>query len=163
MPTASSTAKNAYSFANNPFSQNAFQNAGTGAYGDLLRMWSEVKAPSFDMSNVADSCRRNVEAVSTANQVLAEGLQNASRRQAELTRNHIETVLRATKDLFGNGSPEINTKKHMELARSLFESSINNAREVSELVAKSSFQALDVINKRTAESLEELTSYAKAA
>ena len=57
-----------------------------------------------------------------------------------------------------NGSPEINTGKQVELAKTLFESSLNNLREVSELVTKSGFEVFDVLNKRATESIEEITA-----
>ena len=66
------------------------------------------------------------------------------------------------KDMLVNGSPEINTGKQVELAKTLFESSLNNLREVSELVTKSGFEVFDVLNKRASESIEEITSYSPA-
>lgn len=135
-------------------------------YADVLKYWGEYKAPqfgSFDAGEALSFGRKNVEAVTAASQTLAEGVQTVARRQAELTRAQVESVLRTTKDMLVNGSPEINTGKQVELAKRVFESSLNNLREVTELVTKSGFEAFDVLNKRATESIEELTGYGQRA
>ena len=135
-------------------------------YAEAFKYWSAYRAPqfqSFDVSEVLNYGRRNAEAVTAAGQSLAEGVQAIARRQAELTRAQVETVLKTTKDMLVNGSPEINTAKQAELAKRVFEASLNNLREVSELVTKSGFEVFDVLNKRATESIEELSSYGQAA
>lgn len=137
--------------------------ATTNPYADMMKFWSDYKAPSmpaFDVNTTLASGRRNAEAVTAAGQALAESYQAIARRQAELARAHVEKVLKGTKDMLVNGSPEINTTKQIELAKSVFESSLNNLREVSELVTKSGFEVFDVLNKRASESLSELNNVA---
>lgn len=134
--------------------------ASQNPYADMMKMWSEYKAPqmpNFDMSQAMACGRRNVEAVSAAGQTMAESVQAICRRQAELARAHVEKCLKTTKDMLVNGSPEINTTKQMELAKTVFESSLNNLREVSELCTKSGFEVFDVLNKRASASIEEMS------
>jgi phasin family protein len=135
-------------------------------YADFFKQFSEFKAPSlqaFDMNQVVGYGRRNAEACSAAGQALAESAQAITRRQAELARAHVEKLLKTTKDMLVNGSPEINTGKQVELAKTMFESQLNNLREVTELVTKSGFEVFDVLNKRASESIEEMTSVASTA
>ncbi|PZP87202.1 MAG: phasin [Azospirillum brasilense] len=133
-------------------------------YAEAMKFWSEYQTPSmnmpsFDVSQAVSFGRRNAEAMTAAGQALSESAQAISRRQAELARQHVEKVLKTTKDMLVNGSPEINTTKQVELAKTMFESSLNNLREVSELVTKSGFEVFDVLNKRASESIEEITAY----
>lgn len=135
-------------------------------FADMMKQFSEFKTPSmpsFDMNNMMNLGRRNAEACSAAGQAMAESAQAISRRQAELARAQVEKLLKTTKDMLVNGSPEINTTKQVELAKTMFESSLNNLREVSELVTKSGFEVFDVLNKRASESIEEITSASSAA
>lgn len=132
-------------------------------YADVLKVWTDAKTPSFDYNSFLTIGRRNMEAASSANQTIVEGAQAVSRRQAELARTNVEQMLRTAKDLLGNGSPEINTTKQVALAKDLFESSLNNLREVSEMFTRLSFEAFDIINKRAAESLDEISSASKTA
>lgn len=130
-------------------------------YADVLKFWSDFKSPqvaAFDVNSVVAFNRRNAEAASAASQAFAESVQNITRRQAELARAQVEKVLKTTKDMLTGGSPEVNTSKQVELAKTIFENSLSNLREVSELATKSGFEVFDVINRRAAEGLDEITS-----
>lgn len=137
----------------------AYQNP----FADMMKQFSEFKAPSFaampnfDMNQIVACGRKNAEACSAAGQAVAESCQAIARRQAELARAQVEKTLKTCKDMLVNGSPEINTSKQVELAKSMFESSLNNLREVGELATKSCFEAFDVLNRRASESIEEIT------
>lgn len=143
----------------------AYQNP----FAEMMKQFSEYKAPnfaslqSFDVNKAMASGRRNVEAASAASQALSESAQAIARRQAELARAHVEKTLKTAKEMLVNGSPEINTTKQVELAKSMFESSLNNLREVGELATKSCFEAFDVLNRRASESIEEITGAAQSA
>lgn len=132
-------------------------------YADYMKAFSDYKTPNFDINQVLSFGRRNAEAFSAASSVIAESAQAVSRHQAESVRSNVEQLLKTAKEMMVNGSPEINTTKQAELAKSMFEASLNSLRSVSEIVTKSSFQAFDVINKRAAESLEEISAFASKA
>ncbi|MBN66913.1 MAG: phasin [Rickettsiales bacterium] len=132
-------------------------------YADMMKAWNQFKVPTFDYNQFASVQQRNMEAFSAANQLVAEGVQTASRRQAELARANMEELLKTTKEMMTGASPEVNTKKQTELAKSLFDSSLSNMREMSEMFAKSGFEAFDIINKRTSESIDEFQKTAKNA
>lgn len=110
----------------------------------------------FDFNQLFSAQRRNIEALSAANQVMVEGVQAVSRRQAEVLRDNVEQVLKASRDIFQTGSAENNLGRQTECARSILENNINSFREVTETLTKSSFEALDVLNKRAAESMDEI-------
>ncbi len=113
----------------------------------------------LDINQLFSTQRRNVEAISAANQVMVEGVQAGYRRQAEVLRDNVEQVLKASREVFQAGSsPENSLNRQAEYVRSIFESNINSLREVTETLTKSGFEALDVLNKRAAESLDEISS-----
>jgi len=122
--------------------------------------FAEIFKNTFDFNQLFSTQRRNIEAISEANQVVAEGAQAISRRQAEVIREGVEDVLKASKDILTSGTPETNLTKQSELAKSIFETALANLREISETATKFSFEAFDVLNKRAAESLEEISSAA---
>ncbi|MFZ4540850.1 MAG: phasin family protein [Rickettsiales bacterium] len=143
-------------------------------FADMMKSFSEFKPgmmnmpqmpsmpamPSIDMTQIMNVGRRNAEACTAASQALTESCQMISRRQAELARAQVEKTLKTCKDMLVNGSPEINTTKQMELAKTMFESSFNNLREVYELMTKSNLEAFDKLNRRASESIEEMTATA---
>ena len=130
-------------------------------FTDAMKAFGDFKTPqmpAIDVNGVLAFNRRNAEAASAASQCMAEGLQTIARRQAELARAQVDKVLKTTKDMMTGGSPEVNTTKQIELAKTMFENSLSNLREVSELVTKSGFELFDVVNRRAAEGLDEITS-----
>ena len=143
----------------NPFMQYAKQNP----FADSFKSFGEFKSPNFDMNQMLSFNRRNAEAFSAASSMMVESAQEISRSQAESIRSNVEEMLKAAKDMMSGGSPEINTTKQAELAKSLFENSFQNMRQASEAFTKSMFKASDVINKRAAESMEEIGSLSKAS
>lgn len=112
---------------------------------------------TLDFNQLFSTQRRNIEALSAANQVVVEGAQAITRRQAEVLRSNVEDVLKASKDMMTTGTPETNLTKQADFAKSLFETALGNLREITEMATKSSFEAFDVLNKRATETLEELT------
>ncbi len=118
---------------------------------------------AFDFNQLFSTQRRNMEALSSASQVFIEGAQAVSRFQAEAARSTAEDVLKASKEIFTGGTPETSIAKQADLAKSIFESTLSNLREVTETVTKSGFEAFEVLNKRAAESLEEISKASSAA
>src|SRR5271154_2014520 len=99
---------------------------------------------AFDFNQLVSTQRRNIEALSAANQVVVEGAQAISRRQAEVIREGVEDVLKASKDILTSGTPENNLTKQSELAKSIFETTLANLRDITETATKFSFEAFDV-------------------
>ena len=118
--------------------------------------FNEFFKNSFDFSQLMSTQRRNIEALSELTQASVEGAQEISRRQAEIARANVENVLKVSKDMMTGGSPEASIGKQAELAKAVFENALSNLRETSETVMKSGFEAFDVINRRVAESIEEI-------
>ncbi|MFO0388709.1 MAG: phasin family protein [Alphaproteobacteria bacterium] len=111
----------------------------------------------WDFNQLFSTQRRNIEALAVINQTIVEGAQAISRRQAEVARDNVENVLKASKDMLTGGSPETSIAKQADFTKAIFENTLSNLREVSEMLTKSSFEAFDVLNKRTAESMEEIS------
>lgn len=129
---------------------------------DKFQMPKMGSVPNMDVNAVVSMGKRNVEACTSATQCITEGFQTVARRQAELARASVEKMLKTSKDMLSGGSPEINTAKQAEFAKAMIEQCMSNLREVSELCTKSGFEAFDVLNKRAAESFEEMSKLSKA-
>jgi phasin family protein len=130
---------------------------------DFFKSFGDFSVPSVDFNDLFNLTRRNMEACSAANQVMIEGIQAINKRAAEVMQSNIEKCLSMSREMISGTSPEANAKKSSEAAKEAFSSCVNSAREISEMVSKSTFEAFDVINKRTAEALEETSKLAKKA
>ena len=134
------------------------------AFADMFKN-TEMFKNMVDFNQLFSTQRRNIEAMSEINQIAVENAQALSRRQAEIARENVENALKASKEMMtSTGSPEASISKNSQAARSFFENTLNNLREMTEMVTKSGFEAFDVLNKRAAESMEEISAVsAKAA
>lgn len=125
---------------------------------DLTKFLGDFKVPGVDFESIIASQRKNIEAVTAANQLAVEGLQAVMRRQAEIIRQSIEEATALVGDLTSVSAPEEKAAKQAELAKTAFEKALANVKELSELVAKSNTEAAEILTKRVSESLDELKS-----
>jgi phasin family protein len=118
--------------------------------------FSDMFKHSIDFNQLFSSQRRNVEALTEAGQVWVEGAQEVSRASAETLRSNMETVLKNSKDVFSGRTPEASLAKQADFARSIFENTLVNLRELTEMCTKCGFEAFEVLNRRASESMHEL-------
>ena len=123
-------------------------------FGDFSKLWQNGKA--FDVEGFVASQRKNVEALTAANQLAFEGVQALVRRQAEIVRENVEELTKITRELTAAGSPEDKLAKQTQLAKEAFENALGHVRELTGLAQKSSSQAVDVLSKRVADNLDEV-------
>lgn len=122
----------------------------------MQKMMGDLKMPAFDWEAALAANRKNMEAFAQANQLAAEGAQAIMRRQGEILKGAMEDANRTVKTMLADGSPEDRVARQTDAIKSAFEQAIANYREMVEMAAKSNADAMDVMSKRVAESLDEL-------
>jgi phasin family protein len=138
-------------FAKNPFLDFDF----TKALGDL-------RVPGLDVDALVAAQRKNLEAVTQANQLAVEGVQAVARRQVEIARQAFDEFSAVVREFATpTASPEDRIAKQAELSKQALEKGIANARELTEMVTKANTEAFNVINKRVTESFDEVREFAK--
>jgi phasin family protein len=138
-----------------PF-QSPFGDFDVTKYFNPTKLFSDIKFNGFDVEAVLAGQRRNIEAFAAANQAAFEGLQTIAKRQAEMVRQSVDETNKAVKEMFAAGSPEEKAARQAELTKAAFERAVSNTRELTQLVARSQSEAIDVLNKRVAASLDEV-------
>ncbi|GGF08177.1 phasin [Aliidongia dinghuensis] len=128
---------------------------------DVTKLMAEFKLPGVDMETVLATQRKNIEALTKANQLAIEGLQTVARRQAEILRAGFEEASSLARELFQNQSPEDRVAKQTEATKAALEKAFSNARELAEIVGKAQQEAFEVINKRLSEGLDEVRELVK--
>ena len=123
---------------------------------DVTKLLAEFKLPGVDMETVLATQRKNIEALTKANQLAVEGFQTVARRQAEILRTGFEEASALMRDLIQAQSPEDRVAKQAEVAKKAMEKALANARELAEIVTKAQSEAFDVLNKRMTEGLDEV-------
>ena len=129
---------------------------------DVTKVMGDFRVPGIDMEAAVASNRKNIEALTQANQLAVEGVQALMRRQVEITRQAMEDFSAMFRDFVQpNGSPEDRFAKQAEYSKHAIEKSLSNAKELTELVTKANTEAFNVISKRVTENLDEVRDFAK--
>jgi len=123
---------------------------------DFSKMMAEYRMPGMDVDGMMATQRRNIEALSAANQLAMEGMQAVMRRQTEILRQMMEESRQVMTDLMAQGAPEDKVAKQADYVKTAFEKTIANMKELTEMLAKSNSEAADKLARRVSESLDEL-------
>ncbi len=127
---------------------------------DVTKMMSDFKVPGVDMDAVLQSQRRNIEALTAANQLAMEGVQAVAQRQMEILRQTMEETASTVQGMMSAGTPEEGVAKQADLVKTAFEQALINMKEMAEMIAKSNYDAADVISKRISANLDEIKAAA---
>ncbi len=137
-------------------------NGGKAPLFDVTKVLADFRVPGIDVDAVVASQRKNIEALTQANQLAVEGAQALIRRQVEIARQAMDEFSSAVKEIVQpNGSHEDRLVKNAEISKLAMEKGLANARELTELVAKANAEAFNVLSKRVSEGFDEVRDYAK--
>jgi phasin family protein len=128
---------------------------------DVLKMMGDFRFRPFDVEAMMACQRRNIEALSQANQLTVEAVQAMARRQIEIARQTLEDMSALFRDMTQPVSTEDRIAKNTEYAKQMLEKSVSNGREIALLATKAGTEAADVLRKRACEGLDELREFAK--
>ena len=111
--------------------------------------------PNNPFAELLAAQQKNIQAMTQANQIAIAGLQSAATRQMEFIQKAMSDAQLAMQ---GGASTGVNdaVASQAEVARQAFDQSIANMRELADMLQKSSREAVDVVNQRIAQSLQEL-------
>ena len=117
------------------------------------------KLPGFDVNTVVDIQRRNVEAVTAANQTLVQGLQTVMQRQGEIARQSVKQF----QDLLSVKPASVTETlvKRIDLTKTAYEKTVADARELGDIVVKVGSEAADILSRRVVASLDEVKAAAR--
>jgi phasin family protein len=128
---------------------------------DVTKLMADFRFKPFDFDTMMAAQRRNIEALSQANQLAVEGVQAVARRQIEIARQTLDDMSTLLRDLAQPTSNEERIAKNTEYAKQMLEKSVTHGRELYQLASKAGSEAADVLRKRASESLDELREFAK--
>jgi phasin family protein len=119
------------------------------------------KLPGFDVNTVVDIQRRNVEALTAANQTLVQGLQTVVQRQGEIARQSVKQVQALLSVKPSSGSVTETLVQQIDLTKTSYEKTVADARELGDIIAKVGTEAADILSRRVVASLDEVKAAAR--
>ena len=136
-------------------------NARTNPFDfDVTKMFADFRFHPFDVEAVWAAQRRNIEALSQANQAAVAGVQALAKHQIELTRETFEGFSALLRDLSQPASTEDRIAKNTEYVKQVMENGVKHGGEIATIAAKAGSEAAEILHKRTNEGLDEMRALA---
>jgi phasin family protein len=126
---------------------------------DVTKMFADFRFRPFDVEAVWAAQRRNIEALSQANQLAINGVQALAQRHIELTREAFEGFSALLRDLTQPISTEVRIAKNTEYAKQVMEKGVSHGREIAALAAKTGTETAELLHKRASEGLDEIRAF----
>jgi len=128
---------------------------GMPPFVDITKILEQFKLPGMDISALMEARRKDVEALTQANQIAYQSMQALAQREAEILQQTMAEWQGAMAGMAGKSPTEM-AAKGTELATQAFGRALANMRELAEMASKSQTQTYEVLNRRFRENLEEL-------
>ena len=122
---------------------------------DVTKILEQFKIPGVDLQAVLEARRKDVEALTQANQIAYDNMQALAKREAEILQQTMSEWQAAMAGM-SRKSPAEMAASGTELATQAFGRALANMRELAEMATRSQSQAYEVLNKRFQENLEEM-------
>jgi phasin family protein len=127
---------------------------------DMTKMFADFRFHPFDVEAMWAAQRKNIEALSQANQAAVAGVQALAKRQIELTRETFEGFSALMRELAQPASTEDRLAKNTAYAKDMIAKGVKHSRELTTIATKAGTEAAEIIQKRCTEGLDELTALA---
>jgi phasin family protein len=118
-------------------------------FADFSKIFERFKVPGVDLAALADSGRKDMEALVEANKAAYQGLQALARKQTEMLTEAMSKIQEAAKRAAGPTPPS-------DLAREAYHKTLADMKELADIVRKSQAEALTKVTDRAIEHLQEL-------
>jgi len=127
---------------------------------DMTKIFADFRFRPIDVEAVWASQRRNIEALSQANQLAVEGMHAVAKRQIELTQQTIEELSALVREMAQPLPTEDRIAKQTEYTKKMIDKSLSHGREITALATKAGSEAAEVLQKRATEGIDEMRAFA---
>lgn len=124
---------------------------------------SAPSANPFDFKAILETQRKNMQALTEANQCAMNGWQALARRQAEMVSEFVQDNSGRARDAIAGSGAQEKLAKQAEMVKAACEQSIENTRELADILRKSSNEISEIVNGRLFAGMSEARNAAAAA
>jgi phasin family protein len=129
---------------------------------DFTKYFADLKLPALpDMEALLNASRKNLETLTAANRVALEGAQAVARRHMEIVQSNMAELTEAMQALAGTDAPQAKAAKQADLLKHAYQRAVAQMKELGDLIRQSNAEALELINKRFAEAMDEVKALAE--
>lgn len=134
---------------------------GMAGMAEFTKLFQGMKMPGMEgMEPFLMAQRRNMEVLSAANKVALEGAQAVAKRHMEIMQQTMAEMTESMRQMTSPESPQARAARQAELLKTNYERAVAHIRELADLIQKSNGEAVEMLNKRFAEALDEVKKLA---
>lgn len=135
-----------------------------GAAEEFRRLLSEMKLPTMpDMEALLGAQKRNMEALTAANRIALEGAQTVAKRHMEIMQKSMTELGETMRAMATAEAPQAKAAKQAELLKRAYEHAMADAKELSDLIQRANSEALQLLNRRFVEAMDEVKAIIEQA
>lgn len=129
-----------------------------GAFGSFKPAF-----PMLDTDQFVALQQRNVDAFTSAGQIVVDGAKAIALRQSEMMQSTVGQWLANGQQAMNGKASEFKPADQVAQFKSSYEAAVSNAKELTEIALKAQGEALGVLTKCMVANLDEMKSLAKVA
>jgi phasin family protein len=129
----------------------------TTSYIEMLRKFgADLGLPKPNIDQLAETQKKNIEALGQSAQVVAQGVQSVAQKQREVLEAGLREAATLAQEYKPLGKIHENIALQTELARKVFEIAVQGAQEGASTARQSTTEAVKIIQDRVKESFEDI-------
>lgn len=150
-------------FENSPFPMKPEQFAEMFKSADLTKMMEKMKVPGFDAAALAESQKKNMDALMEANKAAAAGYQELFKAQVSMIEETMASVQKQISELKMDQMTSEGAARQIELMKEGFEKALSSLTELGEMAQKTNSETFEIMRARVQASLDEMKDLAAKA
>jgi phasin family protein len=108
------------------------------------------------MTSLIEARRNDIAALTQANKVAYEGIQELAKKQTEILRTTMEEIQTAAQEMAKGSKPAALSGEPKELVGQAVKKALANMQELAEVAVKTQTEAFAIISKRAMQNVEDL-------
>jgi len=130
--------------------------AATKHFGEFAKMLEQVTLPGIDMAAFIEAWRKDIVALTQANNVAYKGLRELVRKQAEILNAVFEELWVSAEKFDKDGKPAVRAGQPDELIEQAVQEGFDSMRGLAEMAVKTQTEAFTIIGQRAVQKVEEM-------
>ncbi len=138
---------------------------GMAGMAEFTKLFETMKMPGMGGSmggieTFLSAQRRNMEVLSAANRVALEGAQAVARRHMEIMQQTMTEMSESMREMASPENPQAKAARQAEMLKATYEKAVAHIKELADLIQRANNEAVEMLNKRFAEALDEVKKLA---
>ena len=124
---------------------------------DMMRKFgTDMKVPKFDLDQLVEAQRKNIEAFTSSVLAMQEGAQAMAQKQREVVEASLREASALAQELKAHSDQ--NLARQTAFTKKVFDIAVQNAQDTAQLTRMSTADAVKILQDRMREGLEEIRS-----